>query len=200
VPIGPYYTQLATAPTSSGPWSQVSSAAPVIPSGSPGPVLPHPSLPDTYIMFCTDCNGSIGLASTANLTGVWTPFQNIVTDPVENWSMYYEGSTATWFGFTNMVLKDDAGVAFDAAIVVYWTQDLLAWPPQNKAVVLNRTNVVEPSFQVGRVGLPSVLKVPGNDAQLALLYDGGGTVSNVWYNQNCSVALAWLDLPLKAPF
>lgn len=26
-------------------------------------------------------------------------------DPVENWSMYFEPTTDTWFGFTNMILR-----------------------------------------------------------------------------------------------
>lgn len=65
--------------------------------------------------------------------------------------------------------------------------------------MLNRTNAVEPLIRAGRVGLPSVMRVPGNSKQLALVYDGGGTRDDVSYNENCSVALAWLDLPLTPP-
>lgn len=64
---------------------------------------------------------------------------------------------------------------FDDAIWAYWSSNLTSWPPNQKAVVLNRTNVKEPSFQTGRVGLPSVLAIPGNTKQLAMVYDGGGT-------------------------
>lgn len=94
---------------------------------------------------------------------------------------------------------DSGGMMFDDAIWAYWSSNLTSWPPNQKAVVLNRTNVKEPSFQTGRVGLPSVLAIPGNTKQLAMVYDGGGTRDDVSYNENCSVALAWLDLPLTPP-
>jgi hypothetical protein len=123
----------------------------------------------------------------------------IVGDPVENFSLYFEEASATWFGFSNHIGPDAQGMFFDDAIWVYWTQNLTSWPAAQKAVVLNRTNVIEPAFQVGRVGLPSVLRVPGNDQELALLYDGGGFRDDVSYNENCSVALAWLKLPLTPP-
>jgi hypothetical protein len=201
VPIGPYFTLLATAPTSSGPWTQFSSRGNVIPSGSPGVVLPNPDDPSEYWQFCTGCaGGSIGLATTRNLTGVWEPKLPLITSAaVENTSLYQEPSTGMWFLFTNHIGPDSGGMAFDDAIWVYWSMNLTSWDPNHVAVVLNRTNVVEPSFQTGRVGLPSVLKVPGNDKQLALVYDGGGTRDDVSYNENCSIALAWLDLPLVPP-
>ena len=94
---------------------------------------------------------------------------------------------------------DSGGMEFDDAIWAYWSANLTDWPGNQKAVVLNRTNVIEPSFQTGRVGLPSVVRVPGNSRQLAMVYDGGGTRDDVSYNENCSVALAWIDLPLVPP-
>jgi hypothetical protein len=200
VPIGPYFTLLATAPSSSGPWTQFSSMGNVIPSGSPGVVIKNPSDPTEYWQFCTGCaGGSIGLATTRNLTGYWTAKMPLVTSaPVENTALYFEEASSTWFLFTNHIGPDAAGVAFDDAIWVYWSTNLTSWPANQVAVVLNRTNVVEPTFQTGRVGLPTILKVQGND-KLALIYDGGGTRDNVAYNENCSVALAWLDLPLVPP-
>lgn len=201
VPIGPYYTLLASAPESSGPWTKHTALGNVIPSGSPGVVMKSPDVEGEYWQFCTGCaGGSIGLATTNNLTGVWQEKMPLITDaPVENTSLYYEKSNGLWFLFTNQIGLDSQGMAFDAHIVVYWSSNLTSWSPINKATVLNQTNAIEPRIKGGRVGLPSVLRVPGNDKQIALLYDGGGFRSDVSYNENCSVALLWIDLPLTLP-
>ena len=201
VPIAPYYTLLASAPTSSGPWTQYSSRGSVFPRGSPGVVMKNPNDSSEWWQFCTGCsNASIGLVTTRDLRGNWTEKMPLITDAaVENSSLYFEESNKLWWLFTNQINEDNAGVAFDAHIVVYWSSDLLSWPPSQKATVLNRTNAVEPLIKVGRVGLPSVMRVPGNDKQLALIYDGGGTRDDVSYNENCSVALLWIDLPLTPP-
>ena len=199
VPEGPYFTMLASSPRSSGPWTQYSSLGNVIGSGSPGVVIPSPETPGEWWQFCTGCaGGSIGLVSTRNLTGQWEDKQALITDAaVENTSLYYEASNNLWFLFTNQIDNDAGGMAFDAHIVVYWSSNLLDWPPTNKATVLNRTNAIEPLIRAGRVGLPSVLRVPGNDQQLALVYDGGGTRDDVSYNENCSVAVSYVDLRLQ---
>lgn len=203
VPIGPYYSMFATANSASGPWTQHRELGTVFKTGSPGPIMENPNNPGEWWQYCTGCSGgAIGLVSTTTPSegGPWTEVMPlIIGDPVENWSMYFEESTQTWFGFTNHIGPDAQGMMFDDAIWVYWTQNYTSWPPSNKAVVLNRTNVIEPTFQVGRVGLPSVLRIPGNSSKLALLYDGGGTRNGVSYNEDCSVALAWLDLPLTPP-
>ena len=162
--------------------------------------MPSPAAPGEWWQFCTSCAGAnIGLDATRDLAGAWGEVMGLIHDPVENFSMYFEEAISTWFGFTNHVGPDATGMMFDDAIWVYWTQNLTIWPADQKAVVLNRSNVVEPSFQVGRVGLPSVLRMAGNARQLALLYDGGGSPGDVYYNENCSVALAWIDLPLTPP-
>lgn len=199
VPIGPYYSMLASAPASSGPWTQHREVGTVFPVGSPGPVMPSPQGDGSYWQFCTGCGSSIGIARTDNLTSTWKQWLGLITDPVENVSLFFEQANGLWFLFTNHIGPDAGGMEFDDSIWVYWSANLTQWSPQNKAVVLNRTNVIEPSFQVGRVGLPSVLQVPGNDTHLFLVYDGGGSRDNVSYNENCSVALAVLTRPLAPP-
>jgi hypothetical protein len=200
VPIAPYYTMLATAPTASGPYTKYENYGNIIPSGSPGIVMKNPSNSSEYWQFCTGCaNAAIGLTKTTNLTTPWTNVQGLIDDPVENTSLYFEEYNNLWFLFTNHVGPDAQGMAFDDSIWVYWSTNLTSWPPNQKAVVLNRTNVIEPSFQTGRVGLPSILRVPGNNTKLAMIYDGGGRRDDVSYNQNCSIALAWLTLPLVPP-
>lgn len=199
VPIAPYYSMLATAPTSSGPWTQHREVGPVFPSGSPGPVMPSPEGDGTFWQFCTGCGASIGVSRTDNLTGQWTDWLPLIVDPVENVSLFFEPANGLWFLFTNHVGPDAGGMEFDDSIWVYWSTNLTSWPAANKAVVLNRTNVIEPSFKVGRVGLPSVLAVPGNETHLFMVYDGGGTRDNVSYNENCSIALAVLARPLTPP-
>jgi hypothetical protein len=200
VPVGPYYSMLASAPTSSGPWTQHRELGAVFPTGSPGPVMPSPQGDGTFWQFCTGCMSSLGLSRTNNLTGSWTDWLPlIVDDAVENVSLFFEQANGLWFLFTNHIGPDAGGMRFDESIWVYWSSDLTSWDPANKAVVLNRTNVIEPTFQVGRVGLPSVMQVPGNDTHLFMVYDGGGTRDNVSYNENCSVALAVLRRPLEPP-
>ena len=201
VPEGPYFTLLASAPASSGPWTKHAALGNVIAHGSPGVVMASPTVPGEWLQFCTGCaGGSIGLATTRNLTGAWNESMALITDAaVENSSLYFEEANGLWWLFTNQIDDDAGGMAFDAHIVVYWSASLFSWPPAQKATVLNRTNAVEPLVRAGRVGLPSVLRVPGNDRQLALVYDGGGTREDVSYNENCSVALLWIDLPLVPP-
>ena len=202
VPVGPYYSMFASAPAAAGPWTQHRALGPVFSVGSPGPILASPTDPGQWWQFCTGCaGGAIGLVASATpeLGGPWADVAALIHDPIENFSLYFEASSGLWFGFSNRIGLDAGGMAYDAEIVVYWSASLTAWPPSQQAVVLNRSNVVEPSFQVGRVGLPSVLRLPGNDTHLALLYDGGGTRTGVSYNEDCSVALAWLALPLTPP-
>lgn len=200
VPVGPYFTMLATAPTSRGPWVQNSSQGPVFTTGSPGPVIKNPSDPTEYWQLCTGCAGAaIGIVATRDLLGPWAPVMGLIFDPVENVSLFFDEATGLWWIFTNHIGPDSGGMAFDDSIWAFWSSNLTSWPPAQKAVVLNRTNVVEPSFQTGRVGLPALISVPGNTRQLSMVYDGGGTRDDVSYNENCSVALAWLDLPLVPP-
>ena len=120
VPVGPYYTLLASAPTSSGPWTQYSSRGNVIGSGSPGVVMRNPNDASEWWQFCTGCaGGSIGLATTRNLTGTWTETKALITDAaVENTSLYFEEQNGLWFLFTNQIDADAGGMAFDAHIVV----------------------------------------------------------------------------------
>jgi hypothetical protein len=202
VPIGPYFSMAASAPTAAGPWVQDRARGTVIGAGSPGPIVRATDGSGELWQLCTGCaGGAIGLVAAAAAEGPWRDVKPlIVGEPIENFSLYFENATSTWFGFTNRIGLDAGGMAFDAAITVYWTSDLTEWSSARQAVVLNQSNVIEPTFQVGRIGLPSVLRVPGNDVELALLYDGGGTRGDVSYNENCSVALAWLRLPLVAPF
>lgn len=191
VPVGPYFTLLATARSSRGPWTQVGDRN-VIPDGSPGVVLQES---DGWWQFCTGCGAPVGLAKTTNLSSTWSVTQSIITsDPVENTSLYYEVMNGLWWLFTNHIGPDANGINFDDSVWVYWSPSLTTWNESNKAVVLNRTNT---QFGTGRVGLPSVLRVQN---RLAVLYDGGGTPDNVFYNLNCSVALAWIELPLQPPF
>ena len=161
--------------------------------------MPSPAGDGAFWMFCTGCGASIGIAQTRDLYGPWENMLPLIEDPVENVSLYYEAANALWFLFTNHIGPDAEGMAFDDSIWVYWSANLTSWPADQKAILLNRTNVIEPSFQVGRIGLPSVLRVPGNDTHIAMIYDGGGTRNGVSYNINCSVALAWLQLPLTPP-
>jgi hypothetical protein len=110
-------------------------------------------------------------------------------DDVENSSVYFEETTATWYLFTNHI---DETNTYTDAIWVYWTQDLDCWNPANKAVVLDSSN----SLVIrGAIGMPTVLKV--NDETLAMVYDGaeGEDCSHM----NRSICLATIDLPLIAP-
>jgi hypothetical protein len=103
VPVGPYFTMLATAPTSRGPWTQNSSQGPVFTTGSPGPVMLNPQDPTEYWQFCTGCAGaSIGLVSTRDLFGDWSPVTGLITDPVENVSLFFDDATGLWWLFTNV--------------------------------------------------------------------------------------------------
>jgi hypothetical protein len=200
VPVGPYYSMRATAPRASGPWTQDESFGLIMPTGSPGVVIPSPAGDGTFWQYCTGCvpGYSLGIATAPDLWSHWTPWVGLTQDPVENTALWFEPANGLLFLFTNHVGPDETGMAFDDAIWVYWSSNMTYFPPQNKAVVLNRTNVITPSFAAGRVGLPSLVEVLGSQ-QLAMIYDGGGYRDDVSYNENCSIALAWIDRPLVPP-
>jgi len=120
VPIGPYYTMAASAPAAAGPWTQERARGTVIAAGSPGPVMRALEGAYAYWQFCTGCaGGAIGLVAADDVAGPWVDVKPlIVGDPIENFSLYFEKATATWFGFTNRIGFDAGGMAFDAAITV----------------------------------------------------------------------------------
>ena len=94
---------VATAPTSRGPWAQNDTQGPVFETGSPGPVMPNPDDPSEWWQFCTGCAGaSIGLVSTRDLHGLWSPVKGLIFDPVENVSLFWDEVACLWWLFTNV--------------------------------------------------------------------------------------------------
>jgi hypothetical protein len=135
---------------------------------------------------------TLGIARTRNLDGEWVidPSPIVpIEEQIENSSLYYEETNATWFLFTNHIGLN--GDEYTDAVWVYWSQDLNRWDPVNKAVVLDGTNCL---WSKRCIGLPSVVKVGG---RLALFYDAPGGESTSHMHRD--VGLAWLNLPLAPP-
>jgi hypothetical protein len=189
VPSFPYLTMKARSTDPAGPWTKQPEITPFRPkpgtyyseTASPGPIVR--SL-DTFLQF---------IVRTNDLNSPWTfdPAPMVpVEEQIENASLYFEASIDTWYLFTNHIGIRE-GVEYTDAIWVYWTRDLDAWDPANKAIVLDGSNC---DWSEACIGLPSVLPING---RLALYYDAPGK-DNISHMRR-DIGLAWLDLPLAVP-
>lgn len=205
IPTFPYLTLKAHGPGPAGPWSKQPDVVPFRPqpgtyystTASPGQVVQHDG---EYLQFfsastqnAAGTQRTIGIARSHDLNGSWRidPEPIVPLDEqIENTSLYYEQANDTWFLFTDHIALDAFGEYTDAALV-YWTRDLNHWDPQDKAVVLDRTNCAWSPYVIG---LPSVVPVGG---RLAVFYDGRPAPDTSHMGRD--VGVAWLDLPLRPP-
>ncbi|MCC7374429.1 MAG: hypothetical protein IT581_07220 [Verrucomicrobiales bacterium] len=208
IPAFPYLTMKARATSASGPWTKQAGVVPFRPkpgtyysvTASPGHIVPHDG---GYLMFFSASTDqpiwrTLAMARTRDLDGAWQIDEKPMlppTEQIENSSVYYDSERRTWWVFTNHVgLRD--GLEYTDAIWVYWTNDLVRWNPEHKAVVLDSKNC---RWSKHIIGLPSVVK---KDGRLAIFYDGNAAETmpaGVKSHMNRDVGLAWLDLPLLAP-
>jgi len=207
VPQFPYTTMKAISDQPQGPWTKQKDVVPFFPqpdtyygaTASPGHIVRHNS---EYLQFFSASTPfikgmvkrTIGIARTDNLNTLWKVDPEPILpleEQIENASLYFEVANQTWFLFTNHVGID--GVEYTDAVWVYWTKDLTAWDPNNKAIVLDKRNC---SWSKQIVGLPSVIKVGD---KLAVFYDGLQTLKSNNPHMYRHIGLAWLNLPLNAP-
>ncbi len=203
IPAFPYLTLEAHGSSPTGPWIKSPEITPFAPqpgtyyssTASPGQIIRHNGEYLQFFSASTDhpIMRTLSIARTKDLDGPWKVDPDPIlpaTEQIENSSLYYEKSIATWFLFTNHVGIGPEGEYTDA-IWVYWSKDLNHWNAQNKAVVLDGKNS---TWSKRCIGLPSVVPV-GN--RLAIFYDAPGGESTSHMHR--SVGLAWLKLPLKPP-
>lgn len=208
VPSFPYLTMKAKGNSPTGPWIKQKDVVPFRTkantyysiTASPGQVIKNG---DEYLQFfsaTTEKEGNLcvqrtlGIARTNDLNRTWSvdPQPMVpIEEQIENSTLYFEKSIATWFLFTNHIGIDENGGEFTDAIWVYWSKDLNKWNPANKAIVLDSENC---TWSDKCIGLPSLVTV-GN--RLALFYDApeGSSISHM----KRSVGLAWMELPLRVP-
>jgi hypothetical protein len=206
IPAFPYSTLKAHGTSPNGPWTKQPDVVPFSTqpgtyysvTASPGQIIQHQG---EYLQFFSAATQTpagatqrtISIARSTGLDGPWQidPSPIVPLDEqIENSSLYYEAENGLWFLFTDHIALDSFGEYTDA-VWVYWTSDPNSWDPQDKAVVLDRTNCAWSPYVIG---LPSV--VPVGD-RLAVFYDGrpAPDVSHMGRD----VGLAWLDLPLRPP-
>jgi predicted GH43/DUF377 family glycosyl hydrolase len=206
VPSFPYLTMKANGEGPAGPWVKQKGVIPFRTkpntyysiTASPGQVVKNG---DEYLQFFSATTRkpdnpcvqrTLGIARTKDLDGPWIvdPKPMVpIEEQIENSSLYYEESNKTWFLFTNHIGID--GVEYTDAIWVYWSKDLNAWKPKNKAIVLDGENC---TWSNKCIGLPSVVQVGD---RVALFYDASGGTSTSHMKRN--IGLAWLTLPLLPP-
>jgi predicted GH43/DUF377 family glycosyl hydrolase len=207
IPAVPYFTLAAKSLHPQGPWTKQPDVIPFrtkpgtyyADTASPGQIVRQG---DEYLMFFsaaafTDESKrrllrTVSIARTRNLDGTWEIDPKPALPPehqIENSALYFEASNRTWFLFTNHIGLDAEG-EYTESIWVYWSQDLNRWNPEQRAVVLDRTNC---PWSKRCIGMPSV--VPAG-RRLALFYDASTTTSG---NMARDIGLAWLPLPLKPP-
>ncbi len=207
IPSVPYFTLAATSTRPDGPWTKQRAAVPFrtkpgtyyADTASPGQIV---KFNGEYLMFFSAAAftnepkrrllRTLSIARTTNLDGAWKIDPQPALPPeqqIENSALYFEPSNRTWFLFTNHIGLDKAG-EFTESIWVYWSADLNHWNPEQRAVVLDRTNC----RWTGRcIGMPSVVPV---GRRLALFYDACRSQSG---NMQRDIGLAWIDLPLRQP-
>jgi predicted GH43/DUF377 family glycosyl hydrolase len=205
IPAVPYFTLAAKSPHPDGPWTKQHGVVPFrtqpgtyyADTASPGQIIQHGG---EYLMFFSaaafDANHhllrTLSIARTRNLDGPWQIDPEPALPPeqqIENSALYFEKTNRTWFLFTNHIGLDAEG-EYTESIWVYWSPDPNRWNPENRAVVLDRSNCL---WSKRSIGMPSVVPV---GRRLALFYDASGASTG---NMNRDIGLAWLDLPLIAP-
>ncbi|NIJ51491.1 hypothetical protein [Dyadobacter arcticus] len=206
IPAFPYLTMKAQAKSLRGPWIKQYDVTPLPPKGnsyytvtsSPGFIVKNKG---EYIQFFSGATQddkvirrTLGIARTKDLNASWKIEEKpifLLTEQVENSSVYYEEETKTWFLFTNHIGINDKKEEYTDAIWVYWTRDINHWDASQKAIALDSQNSV---WAHGAIGMPSVIRV---GKKLALLYDAveGSSTSHM----QRSIGLAWIGLPLRIP-
>lgn len=207
VPAMPYVNLKAEAHSPDGPWRKRYDLIPFPPKPgtyyadtcNPGHII---EVDGEYIMFFSaavrDERGlifrTLGLARTRDLNTPWTPDPEPIlplTEQIENAAVYYEEANGLWFVFTNHVGVHPTDGEFRDAVWAYWTHDLDDWDPADKAVVIDGENCSWSSRSIGMAALGRV------GDRLGVIYDapGGDSIDNM----RNSIALAWLDLPLRPP-
>lgn len=208
IPSVPYFTLAARSRYPSGPWTKQTGLVPfrTVPgtyyadTASPGQIMRQGK---QYLMFFSAAafdgtsprtlKRTLGIARTANLDAPWHIDPEPVLPPeqqIENSTLYFEHSNATWFLFTNHVGLDSKG-EYTESIWTYWSKDLNRWNPNHRAIVLDQANC---SWCKHAIGMPSVVPV-GN--KLALFYDASASGDSS--NMGRDIGVAWLSLPLKPP-
>lgn len=200
IPSFPYLTLRATAASPAGPWTKQYAPQPftIAPGtyysavAAPGQVVKQGG---EYRMFFSSTDSAtkrtVGIARTNSLDAGWTvdPAPALpVEEQIENTSLYFEPSNNTWFLFTNHIGLESGHGEYTDGVWVYWTQDLNAWNPANKAVVLDGSNC---TWSSKCIGMPSVTAVGD---KLHIFYDapGGSSTSHM----RRSIGMATLQLPL----
>ena len=205
IPSFPYLTMKAKSKSIEGPWIKQYNVIPFSTkensyysvTASPGFIVRHQ---DKYVQFFSgaseDSSGTkrtLSIATTKSLDGPWTVSAKPIfpiTEQVENSSVYYDDKNKTWYLFTNHIGINNDKEEYTDAIWMYWSKDIYHWNVANKAIVLDRNNC---TWSKGAIGMPSVIKV---GEKLAVLYDAVEGNSSSHMRRN--IALAWIDLPIKA--
>lgn len=205
VPATPYVTLKARSDTPFGPWVKQPEIVPFRPvpgtyyshSASPGQTIFHNG---EYLQFFSASVGgswvgrTLGMARTRDLDSAWVidPAPILpLTEQIENSALYYEEANNTWFLFTNHIGWLGEGEEYTDAIWVYWSHDPTMWNPDDKAIVLDRTNC---TWSKRVIGLPSIVRF-GN--RLALFYDG--VEGEGTGHMRRDIGLSWLPVPLVPP-
>ena len=202
IPMIPYYTLTATAPSPAGPWRKRKAFQPFrtragtyyADEACPGQIIRYGG---EYLMFFSAAGGrplkrTLSIARTSDLDGHWTVDPRPILPPeeqVENSALYFESHNQIWFLFTNHIGLDRGG-EYTESTWVYWSKDPNRWNAFHKAVVLDDRNC---HWNVRSIGMPSVVKVGD---RLALFYDAPHKDTG---DMGRDIGLAWLNLPLAPP-
>jgi hypothetical protein len=176
IPVAPYTTLHATAPTSRGPWTKRGPA--LLPrkdtwysqSVSPGPVRSYRGEWVMHFSGSGPLGATIGLARAASLDGPWTIDDTPVvsqSERLENAALRFDPVTGLWWMLANHIStsRGSDGLLFTDGIWGYWSTDPTRFTPAQRVLVLDATVCAWSRV----IGMPSLAPMGGG---LAVFYDG----------------------------
>jgi hypothetical protein len=202
IPVAPYTTLHATAPTPRGPWTKRGPA--VLPargswygqSVSPGPVLRWQGSWLMHLSGSSSVGPTVGLARADSLDGPWyVDAQPLLpqSERLENVALHHDALTGLWWLFADHIgtTPGSDGLSYTDAVWAYVSDDPTRFTKAQRLLVLD----AEVCSWSRVVGMPSLVPTLGG---LALFYDGiAGRVRTDHMGRDIGMAL--LPLPLTRP-
>jgi hypothetical protein len=202
IPVAPYTTLHATAPTARGPWTKRGPA--VLPvrgswfgqSVSPGPVMRWQGSWLMHLSGSSSAGATVGLARAESLDGPWHVDRRPLlpqSERLENVALHHDAVTGLWWLFADHIgtAPGSDGLLYTDAVWAYVSSDPTTFSPSKRVLVLD----AEVCTWSKVVGMPSLVPMDGG---LALFYDGiAGRVRTDHMGRD--IAMAFLPLPLTVP-
>lgn len=203
IPVAPYTTLHATAPTPRGPWTKRGPAVLPAPgtwyadSASPGPVTRYGGQWLMHFSGSGPDGPTLGLARADSLDGPWYVDPDPLlpaSERLENAALHHDPVSGLWWLLADHIgtTPGSDGLLYTDAIWGYVASDPTAFSTARRVLVLDARS----AGWTRVVGMPSLAPL---GVGVALFYDGiaGGTRTD---HMGRDIAMAYLPMPLSLPF